>query len=408
MSDAELARLFLALVLLLSAALAGGHVFERLGLPRVIGEIFGGFLVGPSVLGALFPQAEIWLFQGSPTQPALLSAFYWLGLILLMFTAGFKVQPILPKAERRLMLAVIVGSVILPFPFGWVLASFFSEANTGNILAFSIVMGIAAAVTSIPVISKIFIDLGMMQTPLAKVVVAAASVQDLLLWIALAIATAIQQGQAAEPEALVKVAAVTLLFAAVSIALGPAMLRFAGRLAGGGFTEASLTGYTLLVCLVFVAMASLIQVNVIFGALLAGLIIGRFPAERFASVKQRIADIALWFFVPIYFALVGQRLDVHKAFDAALVGGFLCATSFVKIGSVLVAVRWSGRKWREALDYGIAMNTRGGPGIVLASVAFGAGIIDERMFLALVLASILTALIAGLWFRWRLKTGYSY
>jgi len=408
MSDAELARLFLALVLLLSAALAGGQVFESLRLPRVIGEISGGFLLGPSVLGLLSPSAEIWLFSGSPSQPALLSAFYWLGLILLMFTAGFKVQPVVPGADRRLMAALVLGSMLLPFPFGWLSAPFFAHAAPGNQLAFAIVMGIGAAVTSIPVISRIFMDLGLMQTGFARVVVASASVQDLLLWIALAIATALQQGQQADTGALLQVAGVTVAFAMVSIALGPAMLRFAGRLAGGRFTDASLTGYTLLVCLVFVAMASAIQVNVIFGALLAGLIIGRFPQERFAAVKQRITDIALWFFVPIYFALVGQRLDLQQAFDGPLILGFLLATTVVKVGSVMVAVRLARRGWGEALDYGMAMNTRGGPGIVLASVALGAGIIDGRLFVAFILASILTALAAGLWFRWRLAGGHAY
>lgn len=408
MTDTELARLFLALVLLLSAALAGGHIFERLALPRVVGEIMGGLLLGPSLLGVLAPEAESWLFKGFDAQPALLSAFYWLGLILLMFTAGFKVQPVLPREDRHLMAALIVGSVILPFPFGYLVAPIFIDSNTGDPLAFGIVMGIAAAVTSIPVISRLFIDLGMMETRFARIVVAAASIQDLVLWVALAIATGIQQGRANDPASLLQIGGITIAFAIASIALGPALLRLAGRLAGGKFTEASLTGYTLLVCLIFVAMASLLHVNVIFGALLAGLIIGRFPASTFGPVKQRIADIAIWFFVPIYFALVGHRLNLADEFDWRLILLFLLASSAVKVFSVMAAVKMLRRPWLEAVDYGMAMNTRGGPGIVLASVAHAAGIIDGRMFIALVLASIFTALSAGLWFRWRLGQGVAY
>jgi len=405
MTDAELARLFLALVLLLSAALAGGHLCERMGLPRVIGEIGGGAILGPSCLGVLSPAAEGWLFRGFEAQPALLSTFYWLGLILLMFTAGFRVRPELPAPERRLVACLVASSVFLQFPIGFMAAPLFADGRTGDPLAFAIVIGIAVAVTSIPVISRIFMDLGAIESGFARVVLAAASVQDLLLWVALAVATGIQPGSAGGADKL-QVAGITVVFALASVALGPPLLRHAGRMTGGRFTEASLTGYTLLVCLIFVAMASLIGVNVIFGALLAGLIIGRFPAAAFAQVKQRIADISLWFFVPIYFALVGHSLEVARDADAFLILGFLLASSAAKLASVVVAARVAGSDWRQALDFGMAMNTRGGPGIVLASVAHASGIVDDRMFLALLLASVLTAVSAGWWFRRRREEGW--
>ena len=404
MTDAELARFFLALVLVLSAALAGGHVFERLKLPRVIGEIAGGVLLGPSVLGLAAPAAQAWLFAGAGPQAALLSAFYWLGLVLLMFTAGFRLQSGAEAEGRRIVLALVLGAAAVPFAFGFAAAPLVAEAARGDALAFRLVMGIGAAVTSIPVIARIFIDLGLMETRFARDVVAAATLQDLLLWVVLAVATALQHGQAsggAQAADLVIVVVATVAFAVLSLVLGPTLLRFAGRAGVRRFSEASLTGYALLVCLFFVAAASLLGVNVVFGALVAGLVIGRFPSPHLAPVKQRIADIAIWFFVPIYFALVGARLDLAHAFDWALTLGFVAATTAVKVASVMLAARAAGTKWRRALDYGVAMNTRGGPGIVLASVAHAAGIIGDRMFTALVLASILTSLATGIWFRWR-------
>jgi Kef-type K+ transport system membrane component KefB len=408
MTDAELAKLFLSLVLLLSAALGGGHLFERLRLPRVIGEICGGLVLGPSVLGLVVPGAYSWVFQGFSAQPALLSAFYWLGLILLMFTAGFRVEPTVGRRDRYVILLLVVGSSLLPVGFGWLIAPYFPAAAGADPLAFTLVMAIACAVTSIPVISRIFIDLGMIESRFAKLTISAATVQDLMLWVTLAIATAIQQGGGTDLGSLGRVVAVTVAFAAGTLLLGPALLRFAGRLTVRRFTDASLTGYTLLVCLIFVTLASLLHVNIIFGALLAGLIIGRFPADRFAAVKQRIADIALWFFVPIYFAQVGLLLNLPAQFDAGLILGFLAASSVVKIVSVVLTVKLARISWLDALDHGIAMNTRGGPGIVLASVAHASGIIGDPMFVALVLASILTSLLSGMWFRWRLHTGTSF
>jgi len=160
MSDAELARFFLSLVLLLVGALGGGQIFERLRMPRVIGEIAGGVILGPSVLGLISPAAEIWLFSGFPAHPALLSAFYWFGLVLLMFTAGLRMPAEGALGAHRLVAALVLGALGLPFLAGYAAAPLFSEARLGNPLAFSLVMGIAVAVTSIPVASRIFLDLG--------------------------------------------------------------------------------------------------------------------------------------------------------------------------------------------------------------------------------------------------------
>jgi Kef-type K+ transport system membrane component KefB len=319
-----------------------------------------------------------------------------------MFTAGFRLRSESEAEGRRMVLALVLGAVAVPFAFGFLAAPLVADAARGDPLAFRLVMGIGAAVTSIPVIARLFLDLGLMDSRFARDVVAAATLQDLLLWIVLAVATAVQHGQAAYAVDLAVIVVVTVAFAVLSLVLGPALIRFAGRAGIRRFSEASLTGYALLVCLFFVAAAALLGINVVFGALVAGLIIGRFPSPHLAPVKQRIADIAIWFFVPIYFALVGARLDLAHQLDWVLALGFVAATTAVKLGSVILAARAAGAGWSSALDYAVAMNTRGGPGIVLASVAHAAGIIDDRLFTALVLASILTALATGLWFRWRL------
>lgn len=402
MNDSELARFFLSLVLLLVGALGGGRVFERLRLPRVIGEIVGGIVLGPSVLGLISPEAQKWLFAGFPAQGALLSAFYWFGLVLLMFTAGFKMQSEGAGGSSRIVVVLVLGALVIPFALGYAGAPLFVEARKGDPFAFELVMGIAAAVTSIPVISRIFIDLGLMGTPFARDVVGAATIQDLILWTMLAVATAVQHGDAADTAGLVRIVAITLAFVLVSLIFGPALVRAIGRTGLGKFSEASLTGYALLLCLIFVTLASLLRVNIVFGALVAGLVIGRFPSPHLAPVKQRIADIAIWFFVPIYFALVGLRLDLAHQFDWALTAVFILASTAIKLASCTIAAKAGGAGWGKAVDYGVAMNTRGGPGIVLASVAHAAGIIDDRLFTAFVLASILTSFATGLWLRWRL------
>jgi len=401
MNDAELARFFLSLVLLLIGALGGGQLFERLKLPRVIGEIAGGIVLGPSALGVVSHDAYQWLFAGFPVQEALLSAFYWFGLILLMFTAGFSLQGE-ASGSRRVVSALMIGALMIPFAFGYAAAPLFSSARLGEPLAFELVMGIAVAVTSIPVLSRIFLDLGLMSTRFSRNIIAAATIQDLVLWTILAIATAVQHGETADAAGIGRVIVITLAFVVASLFFAPTVVRAIRRWLFGKLSEASLTGYAMLLCLIFVAAASFLHVNIVFAALVAGLVLARSPSRQLAPVKQRIADISIWFFVPIYFALVGLRLDLAHQFDAMLTLFFIVVSTAVKLTSCTIAARATGANWIRSLDYGVAMNTRGGPGIVLASVALAAGIIDGRMFTALVLASILTSLAAGLWLRWRL------
>ncbi|WP_341704118.1 cation:proton antiporter [Ferrovibrio sp.] len=403
MSDAELARLFLSLAVLLSAGLLGGHLFEALRLPRVIGEICGGLLLGPSVFGRLLPEEAQALFAGFASQPAILAAFYWLGLVLLMFTAGFNIRSRLDPADARLAVSLVVGGLALPGLLGWLMAAGFPAAAGANPLAFSIVIAIGTAVTSLPVISRIFIDLGLMQSRFARVVLSAAMIQDLILWAALSVALALQQGGTVHPLDLGWKIVLSVGFSAVALLVVPSLLRYVGSRTVRKFTEASLTGYTLLVCLVLVVLAGLLGVNLLFGALLAGVVIGRFTAENFEPVKRRIQVVAIWFFVPIYFVQVGQQIDLPAQFDLSMIVTFLLISSAVKIGSVLLLARYGGASWLRSFDYGMAMNTRGGPGIVLASVALAAGIIPGSMFLTLVAASILTSLVTSMWFRWRMQ-----
>src|SRR5207247_7104774 len=114
----ELTRFFISLVLLLFSAYAGSFLFDKLKLPRVIGEIFGGLLLGPTVFGYLFPRSENWIFSAYPSEGQLLSLVSWLGLILLMFISGVEIHGTFNREDKRTAVAVLLGATILPFLIG--------------------------------------------------------------------------------------------------------------------------------------------------------------------------------------------------------------------------------------------------------------------------------------------------
>lgn len=409
MTDFQLSRLFLSLVCLLGLAHGLGYAFQRFRMPRVIGEITAGVVLGPSLFGYFFPQQQQSVFAGFPGQDALLSGLYWIGLVALMFTSGFRVQRKLDTEDIRTATAVMMAATVLPFLCGWFAADVFDfspyAGPAQSQLAFRLVLGVAFAVTSIPVISKIFLDLGIIDGRFARIVLAVATIQDLFLWMALAVATGIVSGVTPDPAAVTRTIVTTLLFIALSLWLGPRLLSAVSDLRFNLIVKASATGYLFVVCFLFAAAASFFDVNAVFGALVAGMVVGSVTGARFDKVKERITDISMGLFVPVYFAMVGLKIDLPNAFDPVFTAGFIAVSSVIEIACVMIGARFAGRDGMTAFNFGVAMNTRGGPGIVLASVALAAGIVNEVFYVTLVLAAILTSLASGAWFRWLLARG---
>jgi Kef-type K+ transport system membrane component KefB len=410
LTETELTRFFFAVALLLVGAHACGYVLRRLSLPRVIGEIGGGLLLGPTALGFLAPGVHEWIFHAFASEEKLVSLISWFGLVLLMFVSGFEVQKSFSKDDRNTIGAVILGSTLVPFAAGWLAPALYDFSPymgpQRNLLALRLIIAIAVAVTSIPVISKIFLDLNIMETHFAKIVLAAATTHDIILYVALAVATGLVTSKAASGWAMVSAIGITSAFFGVALFVMPRLMRFTGRLRYNVLLEASPGGYILSFCFLFAAIASLLNVNVVFGAFLAGLVVNLVADERFEQPKRYLKEVALDFFIPLYFAIVGLKLDLIHHLDLPFLLGFLLFSSFFETSGTIAAARLIKKDWLSSFNLGVAMNTRGGPGIVLATVAFDYGIIDETFFAALVTIAILTSLLAGWWFRYVLSRGW--
>src|SRR5256884_3930878 len=181
------------MVLLLFTAHSFGFLFYEAKLPRVIGEIFGGLVLGPTFLAYVAPDAENWVFGAFVSEGALISLISYFGLVLLMFISGFEIQRSFSREDRKIATSFLVGATVVPFIIGMLVPFFYNFAPysgpNGNMLSLAIIVGIGVSVTSIPVISKIFIDLRILNTPLALIVLAIATVAAALQFGALAIAT---------------------------------------------------------------------------------------------------------------------------------------------------------------------------------------------------------------------------
>ncbi len=366
----------------------------------MIGEIIGGLVLGPSVLGYLSPSSLTWLFEASDTEGKLISLASWLGLILLMFISGFEVQKSFTRSDRRIVTSVLVGATGVSFLAGLLIPlvvdfSPFRGPNGGT-AALPIVVGIAVAVTSIPVISRIFIDLKMIDSHFAKVVLAIATVEDVILYAALAFATSLASSSVFMASDVGRTVLVTVGFFTLALILFPRIGTwiFNNNRARDLITSFP-TRWALFVCFAMVAAASLLSVNVVFGAFLGGIAVGMMPKPVFEGARQHVRSISLALFTPFYFAVVGLQLDLIHEFNPLFFVGFLAFAVATKSLGTLVSGYVGTRNWRSSMNLAIALNARGGPGIVLASVAFSAGIIGEAFFVTLVLVAIVTSAFTG-------------
>jgi Kef-type K+ transport system membrane component KefB len=409
LSNLELTRFFFAIVLLIFCANTFGYLFYRLKMPRVVGEIAGGLLLGPTVLGYFSPKLYSWLFSAFETEGRLISLFYWFGLVLLMFISGFDIQKTLNREDKKNIIYLVLGSTIIPFIAGWVVPSvydfspFLGEKN--NLVALKLIIAIATAVTSIPVLTKIFIDLNIINTHFAKIVLSTATVHDVVLWIALAIATGLVSTQTPSLSGILSHVLITIVFFLFALLVMPRVLKFLNGSDWNFLMKSSSAGYVLFICFLFAAVASNLDVNVVFGAMLAGIVIGMAP-KQFENERMHIKEVSLAFFIPLYFAIVGLKLDLIRHFDPLFFIWFLLFTTAFQMLGTMTAARLLGRDWLSSLNLGMAMTDRGGPAIVLATIALELGIINETFFVTLVLIAITTSLSAGTWFKFILMKGY--
>ena len=191
-ASAQLTQVVITLLALLVSAHAGGALFTRFRQPRVIGEIVGGLVLGPTILGQVWPEAVAWMFTDDPVVRGVLGFVQQLGIFLLMFCAGVDARRRMRRAERRVTTVVGLVGLVVPFGVGALAVAVLDTrslwGDNANATSFTLVFASAIAVTSIPVISRIFHDLGLLKTGFARVVLGVAVVEDVILYVVLAVA----------------------------------------------------------------------------------------------------------------------------------------------------------------------------------------------------------------------------
>ena len=414
MSNEEIGSVVVLLLILLAAAHLFGYIFSRLRQPKVIGEILAGIFLGPTLLGRIAPSFATAVGMGtdSPKHHAIdvvLSFVYWLGLLLLMFVSGAETRKLFGADDRRQVAWLSAVGTLLPFLIAVALVPRlpiqFLMGPASQTTSLILVIGIAVAVTSIPVISRIFHDLKILHTRFARIVLGVAVLEDIALWGVLAMATALAKSSLLPGAEITRHLLINLVYFVVGLFLAPRLLRRLHTSRWNILAAASPTGYLVAILFTFSAIAALLDVSLVFAAFLAGY--GAANArEIYPAAFDSLSQVSFSFFIPIYFLIVGYRLDLQKNFSLLMFLVVLAGACIVKLLSAGLGARLAGFSGIDVWNLAIATNARGGPGIVLASVAYDAGIINAAGYTTLVLLAIVTSQAAGAWLEYILRQGW--
>jgi Kef-type K+ transport system membrane component KefB len=408
MSDSALASVLLVLLLLVGFAQLLGYLFVKLRQPKVVGEILAGIVLGPALLGRLPFFSH--LIDSAKHQGNILDFVYWLGLLLLMFLSGAETQQLFSREERREVGWLGVVGTGIPFVLGlvvgpWLIRPELAGPN-GNRISLIIILAVGVAVTSVPVVSKIFADLKILHTRFARLVLGVAVLEDIALWLALAVATAMAGKTVLNPRAMSYHLLATIAFFVLGLTIVPRIIKKINKSRFNMVAKNSPVGYAIAVLLAYCAVAGALQVSLVFAAFLAGFAVVHKKRRLFADALDAIGKVSFAFFVPVYFAIVGLKLDLIRGVSLWMIVVFVVGTCVVKILSVSLAGRFAGFRGLDLINLAITTNARGGPGIVLASVAFDAGIISPKFYTTLVIAAVLTSQFAGAWLDYVLRKGW--
>ena len=410
MSNSDLTSVLFLLLLLVGLAQLLGYLFVKLRQPKVIGEILAGIVLGPALLGRLQINGAS-LPELAKHHASILNFVYWMGLLLLMFMSGAETKQLFSREERREVswLAILGTGIpfILGLVFGPMLVGPAIAGDKGNKLSLVIILAVGVAVTSVPVISKIFADLKILHTRFARLVLGVAVLEDIVLWAALAVATAVAGTAALHAGEMAYHLFATIAFFVLGLTLLPRAIKRFNKSKYNVLAQQSPVGYAMAVLLGYCVLAGALDVNLVFAAFLAAFAVVHKKRRLFADALDAIGKVSFAFFIPVYFAIVGLKLDLVKAFSWQLLVMFLVGTCVIKIISVAIAGRCAGFRGLDLINLALTTNARGGPGIVLASVAFDAGIINAKFYTTLVLVAVITSQIAGAWLEYVLRRGWA-
>lgn len=392
-----LSVLLLQIITIIIAARTFGYLFNKIRQPSVIGEIVAGIVLGPSLLGLLFPAYSSFLFP--KTSLPVLQLFSQLGLLFFMFVIGMELDLKLVKQKARAAVIISHASIIIPYALGMGLAYFiyreYAPANI-NFISFSLFIGIAMSITAFPVLARILQERGMTSTRIGSMALACAAADDITAWCILAAVISIVNAGSSF-SALITICLTTGYVIAMLTIIKPLLERIAKKYAQTDVLSLSVVALMFGILLVSAYITEIIGIHALFGAFLAGVIMPSSLSFR-RVLMGKVEHVSLGLLLPLFFAFSGLRTEIGllNTTHAWLICAAITGIAIVgKFGGSMLAAKFVGESWKDSLTIGALINTRGLMELIVLNIGFELGVLNAELFTMMVIMALVTTFLTG-------------
>jgi Kef-type K+ transport system membrane component KefB len=389
-------------IVLISARLVG-LLFRKIHQPQVMGEMVAGILLGPSLLGSIFPSFSAVLFPANSL--GFLNSLSQVGLLFYMFVVGLELNLHTLRRDRDVALITSHVSIIFPFLLGALLALFLYPRLSDHdvsFVKFALFLGTAMSVTAFPVLARILSESGLVKTRVGAVAIACAAVDDVTAWCILAGVVLLVRTDPVTSPLTTTLIGLVVYVSIMVFAIRPILRKLETAYERRGSFTHDMLGIIMLVPLASAFTTELLGFHAVFGAFLAGVMMPK-KNEFVDRLKAKLEDFIVVLLLPLFFAFTGLRTSIGLVSGGQMwfYCGLLIAVAIAgKFGGSTISARLTGMPWREAGALGVLMNTRGLMELVVLNIGLDIGAISQTVFTMMVLMALVTTLMTSPLLEW--------
>jgi Kef-type K+ transport system membrane component KefB/nucleotide-binding universal stress UspA family protein len=402
--------LFVAqLALLMFVGRLLGEVMIRLRQPAVMGQLLAGLALGPSLLGALFPDLQHTIFPAAKEQKAMLDAISQFGVLMLLLLTGMETDLRLVRRTGGTSAIASLAGIIVPFALGVALGEALPDAmlpDPGKRLITSLFLGTALSIASVKIVATVIREMNFMRRTVGQVILASAIIDDTIGWMITAVIFSLALQGHVDMLSLAQSVLGTLAFMGLSLTIGRRVVFIIIRWVNDVFASdfAVITAILLIMC-AMALITDLIGVHTVLGAFVAGILIGESPILT-RHIDEQLRGLIIAFFMPVFFGTAGLSADLTILKDPSLLFltlGLIVIASIGKFGGAFAGGKLAGLTFRESFALGTGMNARGSTEVIVATIGLSMGALSQNLFTMIVTMAIVTTMVMPPTLRWALS-----
>ncbi|MGJ3239806.1 MAG: cation:proton antiporter [Anaerolineae bacterium] len=406
-SHHDILALLIQLTILLLTARVLGEISQRLGQPSVVGEILAGIVLGPSLLSGFVPMFGEWIIPQTDVQGYLLEMVSLIGVMFLLLITGLETDLALIRQKAQSAIGIALGGLLLPLALGFGLGQLLPDnllVSSEDRLVFALFIATSMAISAIPVVAKVLIDLKLTRRDIGQTIIAAAMIDDTTGWIILSVVIGLASGATITLGSVAQSIITVLAFMILSLTVGRWVIsRALGYVQNNLQMRDKVLSFVVLLMFAWGAIGQALHIEALLGAFVVGIVFSQIPQLN-PDIIHKLESITFGIFAPIFFAVAGLKVDMLSLLSPDLLM-ILAVVTIIAIISKLVGVYVGARTiggsdhW-SAIFFGAGLNARGSIGIIVANIGLTLGILNQDMFSIIVVMAVITSLMSPAVMKW--------